>query len=876
VSGLRRAFLRVAALFRARALDRDLHDELDSHLALAADDYVRRGMTLEEARRRARMDLGGVDAAHEDHREARSLPTIDSVRKDVAYALRGFVRDPAFTCVAVLILALAIGANTAVFSVVNPLILRALPFRDADELAWIAARGEGLSARTYRAAVFEELRRHNRSFQEISGYFAFFGYFTYKLTGRGESQGLVGVPVAPRFFEVLGVQPAHGRLFLPEEMHSGGPRAAVLTHALWQRRFGADPGLVGQAVTIDGEDVRIVGVLPADFDFGAVFSPGVQVDMFVPARLSEMREWGNILSLVGRLRPGMGIQQAQAELDRLMPQLLRANPEWGSVDAQAVPLKTYVSGPLRRSLVVLWCAVGLVLLIACANLSSLFLARAAARGKEMAVRMALGASRGRLIRQLLTEGVVMGLFGGLVGVPLAFLLTQYLTTRSGLSLPLLHRVHVDGAALVFTAVTAIAAGVVFGMAPAWRVSRGAPQLALQEQARGSTEGPFHRAVRSGLVVAEIALACVLLVGAGLLMRSFLHILDVDLGFAPSRAMAVRVAPANTATPAQRSASLDELVRRVQGVPGVEVAGLTDALPLDRNRTWTVSVPGDVQKADRRPLSFLYVIGPGYLEAMGIPLRAGRGFTGHDTATSQSVMLINETLARRLFPGRDPVGLVALTGNDRPRTIVGVVANVRQSSLEEEPVPQMYLPYAQETHGAPDLILRSSLPPERLMASVRAALATLDPDLLTSELRPIDDLVDRAISPRRFLVTVLGGFSFLALALACLGIYGVVSYTVSQRTQEIGVRMALGASGREVRRQVLESTLRLALLGIGLGTLAAIPVVRVIASLLYGTTPSDPITYAGAVGLLLTVALIAGYVPALRASRIDPMSALRGE
>jgi predicted permease len=598
--------------------------------------------------------------------------------------------------------------------------------------------------------------------------------------------------------------------------------------------------------------------------------------MFVPARLSEMRGWGNILSLVGRLKPAVGVQQAQAELDRLLPQLLRANPEWGGVDARVVPLKTYVSGPLRRSLVVLWCAVGVVLLIACANLSSLFLARTAARGKEMAIRMALGAARGRLVQQLLTEGVVMGLFGGLVGIPLAFLLTGYLTRRSGLSLPLLHQVHVDGAAIVFTLVTAVAAGVAFGMLPAWRVSSGAPQIALQEQARGSTEGRFHRAVRSALVIGEIALACVLLVGAGLLMRSFLHILDVDLGFEPSRAMAVRVAPGQAATPAQRNAILDELVRRVQGVPGVEVAGVTDALPLDRNRTWTVAVPGDVQTADRRPLSFLYVIGPGYLEAMGVPLRAGRGFTGHDTGTSQPVMLVNETLARRLFPGQDPVGRVALSGNNQPRTIVGVTADVRQTSLEEEPVAQMYFPYTQETPGSPDLILRSSLPPERLMAGVRAALATLDPDMLTSELRPIDALVNRAISPRRFLVAVLGSFSFLALALACLGIYGVVSYTVRQRTQEIGVRMALGASGRQVRRQVLGSTFRLALMGIGLGTLAAIPVVRVMAALLYGTTPSDPIAYAGAVGILLTVALIAGYLPALRASRIDPMSALRAE
>jgi predicted permease len=805
-------------------------------------------------------------------------PTLSSVRQDLRYALRGFRREPGFTAIAVAILALGIGANTAVFSLVNPLLLRPLPFPNADSLVWIAPDVDalGLSGRTYPTGVFEELRRHNTSFEDLTAYFAFFGFDSFTLTGRGEAERFVGVRVAPRFFEVLGVQPEAGRFFTPEELVPNGPRAVILTHGVWQRRFAADPSIVGQAVTINDEPVTIAGVLPADFDFASVFVPGTRVDLFVPAVLETMRPWGNTMAVIGRLKQGVSVQAARSEFVELLPRLNRLHPDWGPRTARLTELKTHVSGRMQRSLVVLWGAVGLVLLIVCANLSNLLLARTAARSKEIAVRLALGAGRARIVRQLVTEGIVLSMTGAAVGIPLAYALTAYVKTSVTLSVPLLHRVEVDGTALIFTAAIAILAGVTFGALPALRISGRNPHDALREQGRGSTDSRRHAWIRSALVVSEVALACVLLVGAGLLLRSFLRLQEVELGFQPSRAIAVRVDPNAQLAPDKRRALLGELTRRVAALPGVEAAGLTDALPLDRNRTWNIGVPGVVYSASvRRPIAFVYVTGPGYMKAMGIPIKAGRDFLDQDTATSAPVMIVNESLARRLWPDADPVGRFAVTGNNPPLKVVGVVADVRQTSLEEHAEFQMYFVYTQSGASA-DLIVRSQLPPATLAATVRATLGALDPTLVTTDVRPLEQLVDRAVSPRRFLLTLLGGFSLLALTLACLGIYGVVSYTVSRRVQEMGVRMALGATAGDVCRLVLTGTLKVALAGVVLGSLASLGVARLIATFLFGTSSTDPLTFASTAVLLTMVAMVAGYIPARRASRVEPMSALRAD
>ncbi len=515
----------------------------------------------------------------------------ESLLHDVRLALRGLVREPGYSLVAILILAIGIGANTAVFSVVNPLVLKPLPFRDADRLVWIAntGRGEGLSGKTYRVAAYEELARNNRSFESLTAYFAFFGYISYTMTGSGEPERLVGVHIAPGFLEQLGIQPQLGRGFAGDEWKSTAPAPSLITAGLWTRRFGADPAIVGRSVTINETPFVVTGVLPEGFDFASTFTPGTRVDMLVPARLEEMRNWGNTLAIIGRLKPGVTVEQARAEFATLVPPIEKAlDYRFGTA---MTSLKAHVSGPMRRALMVLWAAVGLVLLIVCANLSNLLLARTASRAKEFAVRIALGSSRLRIVSQLMVEGVVLAVCGAVLGVPLAYLLTRALKSSATLAVPLLHQVHVDGTALAITALTAIVSGIAVGAVPALRVAARPPQDALKAQGRGTTDGRHHARVRSTLVVVEVALATVLLVGAGLLLRSFVHILDVDLGFQPSRAMAVRLEVSSQLDHNARRARLFAAARRAAEFPGVEAAGLTDALPLDRNRTWGVGVPG---------------------------------------------------------------------------------------------------------------------------------------------------------------------------------------------------------------------------------------------------------------------------------------------
>jgi predicted permease len=801
---------------------------------------------------------------------------LEPLRRDLRLALRGLVREPGHALLAVVILAVGIGANTAVFSVVNPLLLKPLPFRDAHRLVWIAntGRGDGLSGRTFRVAAYEAMARDNRSFESLSAYFAFFGYFSFTLTGSGEPERLVGVHIAPGFLEQLGIQPRLGRGFTGDEWQPNGPQAALLTAGLWRRRFGGDPAIVGRRLTINDTPYVVTGVLPEGFDFASTFTPGTRVDMLVPARLEEMRNWGNTLAVIGRLRPGVSIEAARAEFDTLVPHIVRTMDGY-SFGTSLTELKTWVSGPMRRALIVLWAAVGLVLLIVCANLSNLLLARTAARAKEFAVRVALGSSRGRIVGQLMTEGVVLAVLGAAFGVPLAYGLTRLLTGSATLAVPLLHEVRVDATALAVTAGTAVLAGLVVGLVPALRVTARPPQDALKGQGRGMTDGRQQTRVRSALVVAEVALATVLLVGAGLLLRSFVHILDVDLGFRPAQALAVRVEVGGQLEPPARRARLLDATRRLAALPGVEAAGLTDALPLDRNRTWGVRAPGKGYPDGQAPLAFVYVVGPGYLRAMGIPLRRGRDFTEGDLGEGPIVGLLNESLARALFEDRDPIGQELSTGDTR-FTVAGVVADVRQTSLDETPAAQMYLPYGRVGGVSSEVVLRSALPPTALAASVRSALRELDPSLTALDARPLTDLVDRAVSPRRFLLSLLGAFAAVGLLLASLGIYGVISYGVAQRVQEIGVRMALGATGGVVRRQVLRETLQLAVAGLGIGLLAALALSRLIAALLFDTSPADPATFGATAVLLLAVAAIAGYLPALRASRVDPMTALRAE
>ncbi len=858
----------VGAIGRGRT-DADLQEELRLHAELAREE----GKVTPSAA-----------SAMDSLRDQRSLPWIDDLRRDVLYALRTLPRTPAFTVVAIGILALGIGVNTAMFSIVRPLLIQPLPFRDSDQLVWVSPHfTDGRTVGTYPAPVFQELRDRARSYADLTAYFAFFDYSTYTLTGSGPAEGIAGVSVAARFFETLGVEPAAGRLFTPDESEPKGqaalpPTVAVISHGLWQRRFAADPRLVGTAITINDSPVTVVGVLPPDFDFGSVFAPTTNVDLFLPAPLEAMRDWGSTLSIVGRLRAGTPIETARAEVDGLLPELRESHPEWGQVTAVVTDLRTSIARRFRSSLMLLWLSVGLVLVIACANLSSLLLARTASRTREFAIRAAVGAGRSRVVRQLLTEGVVLALCGAASGIPLAYGITSYVKSRAMLALPLLNRADVDGAVLLFGALAALLAGLSFMVMPALRVPGHQLREVLAHEAWAGRVGTAAAMVRSMLLVAEIGLTSMLLVGASLLIGSLLHVLNVDLGFESSRAAVIRLnVPLDSAPDARarRRAVLAEVTDRVGVVPGIEAAGVTDALPLDRNRGWTLRVPGQVYPPNETPVAFAYVTGPGYLRAMGIRLRTGRDFSAQDLSDGQPVAILNDRLAGQLWPGQSALGRTILTNGRVAYTVVGVVDDVRQASLEEAPVSQIYVPYTYASPGALDLIVRSSRSAASLAPDVRTALSSINPDLMLA-IRPVDDLVDRAVSPRRFLAVLMGAFSLLALLLACLGIYGVVSYEVSQRVREIGVRMALGASRGEIRTAILRDAARVAAIGVALGTGAAAGLSRLITSLLYQTAPLDPAAFALAVGIVMVVAVAAALAPAVRASRVDPMTALRAQ
>ena len=879
-------FNRVRSFFRDAPLDQELNEEMAAHLEMAVEENMRRGMPEEEARRQALIQFGGGQQARELHREARGLPLLDVLMQDLRFTFRTLKRDAGFAILAVLILAFGIGANVVVFSVVNTILLRPLPFRDSQQLVRIVEKkaDSGESGRTYTADATQDFQQQNHSLQSVSGYFAFTGPDNFKFTGTGQPVPATGLLVAEGFFESLGVEPAAGRLFRREEFVDHAQPAALLSYPFWKRRFGGDTGVIGRTVDLSDKvdlnntSVTVVGVLPEAFDFGSVFSPGAKIDLFVPYIMDDFRDDGNDLALVGRLKPGVSIAQAQSEADLLFPQFYfeHKHPEYGKpYTGQLTGLKEYVSGKLRRSLIVLWCAVGLILLIVCVNLSNLLLARAAARRKEFAMRSALGAKRGRIVRQLLTESLVLAVAGAVLGLVLAFAILAYLAHQGSIVLPLLSMVRIDGAALAWTLLVAVGAPVLFGVAPALRMSTGNLQEALKDGGHGASEGKSHDRVRSTLVITEIALACVLLVGAGLLLRSFLRVLDVDLGFEPSRAAAVSIDYDDGGNPAQRAAIWQDVVRRTSAIPGVESAGISDNLPMSRNRSWGIAAKGERKPKDSDFVGvFVYIVSPGYLKAMGMRLLQGRDIGWDDLINNRSVVVINESVADKLWPGKDPIGRHAMAGGMESE-VIGVIADVRESSAEDSGGAQMFLPATKQfSPEGSFLVVRSTLPAASLAISVMRTLREINPGQSATEFRPVQGLVDRATSPRRFFLLLVGAFAGLGLLLASLGIYGVITYSVTRQTQEIGIRMALGATQTRVLLDVVGKTLLLALIGIAIGVITAFAVARLIASLLFRTAPTDPLTFVGMMVLLGVVALLAGYLPARRASKIDPMVALR--
>jgi predicted permease len=848
---------------------------MEFHLESMTQELAVQGMSEADARAAARRKFGNMTQKSEEARATWIARWMADLAQDLRQSFRGMRRDAGFTTFVVLIAGLGIGASSTVFSVVNALLLRPLPFRDPGRLVWISNENEFTSTQTEH---YSDLRELNRSFADLAGWNAYYRAGDSELTGIGESERLTSVPVTQNLFALLGVQPAIGRSFTTEECQGrySAPPAMLMSYSFWRRRFASDPSVVGRKLILNNQPATVVGVLPASFDFGSVFAPGTRIDIFVPWPLNDKtKPQGNTMNIVGRLKPGATVQSAQAELTLLGKQLVSQHPERNPIVPILSPLAKRVSGGMRPALFVLACAVGVVMLIVCANLSSLQLARSAMRQKEMALRAALGAGRFRLLRQMLTESVALSCCGALLGLALAVAGTRELAHLQAFNLPLLASIRIDGSALLFTLLAAVASGVLFGLLPALRVTALSLREGMQDGGRGSSGGKRHAWVRDGLVVSELAFACILLVGAGLLIRSFLRVLDVNPGFQPERAAALRIDPSfRISSLAQQNAFIDDVLNRARAVPGIVAAGITDVLPLRDDRSWAVLAVGQVySRSHPPPEPFIRVVSDGYFEAAGIPLRSGRTFTESDRASSERVVVINETLARTLWPGQNPLGQMVTT--DGGRSVIGVVADVRHEALEKAGGPEMYLPMRQTgDYAAMQLVVRTALPPDNLAAGIRTALRPVDPNLPVREFVTFRDLVDRAVSPRRFLVLLLAGFAAFALILASLGIYAVISFSVSQRVQEIGIRMALGASATDLQRRIVLRTLALAAFGLALGMAASRVLSGTLGSLLFGITTGDPLTFIEVGALLIAVAVIAGYIPAWKASRIDPMVALR--
>lgn len=880
----------------------DIRDELGFHLDCKTEDLIARGWIPEVARREAERQFGNLLAVQKAgerlgeymDRRRRLNDYYAEWLQDTRYTFRTLRNNPAYAAIAILVLALGVGLNAAVFSVVNTLLLRPLPLPKSQELVWFSGgksldakmlAAGGLSAQTFTVEVLREFQRNNQSFESVTAYQTFYNSLQYKLTGVGEPRQLDAVEVAGNFFPTLGVVPVLGRNFMEEETVKGGRHAAMLSYYFWKTQFAADASVIGKTIILNTSPaaingpVTIVGVLPPSFDFGALFAPGKKVDLFVPAVMDFWSTWGNTLAVVGRLKPGVSVAQAQDEADRLFPHLKLQHKDWYyDYASNFITLKDHVEGKLQRSLVVLWAAVGLILLIVCVNLSNLQLGRATTRSKEFAMRRALGAGRGRIIRQLLTESLVLSFAGSLLGLAIAFAIIDYLSRQSSIALPLIATIHLDSASVFWTFATAIAAGILFGIAPAFRVSGANIQNAIKANAAGMAAGRSHERFRSILVISEIGLACLLLVGAALLLRSFLRILDVDLGFNPSHAAAMETdlpPAANKDQLLQRIQILKSEIDRVSALPGVESVGFADMLPLDRNREWGLVAVGRYHPKDADTGALVYLVTPGYLQAMGMRLLAGRDFSWDDTPDRQPVIIVNRAAARREWPSEDPIGKLAYGAGDKPNRVIGVIADVRESALEQNSSPEIYVPMTQnsDVEGA-TLVVRSRVVPDTLATGILTALRTLNPSQPATGLRSLQTFVDRSVSPRRFFVMLVTIFATLGILLAALGIYGVISYSVTQKTQEIGVRMALGATRGRVQRAILAQTLRLAIAGLAAGTIASIGAAHLLASLLFATSPRDPIAYGAMAAFLFTIALLSGYFPARRASRIQPMDALR--
>ena len=877
-------------------VEADVDDEFRFHLDMRARDYEARGLASDDARRAAAerfgdvQGIGGALRIHDRRRERgrQRQEYMSDLTNDIRYGIRAFVRAPAFTAVALLTIALGIGATTAIYSVVNAVILRPLPYPESDRLVqvWMDNRRTGLKEDLHAWPNYADLRDQNRVFSAVAGYFT--GGYNLTMAGCRETecepQRVRALLSTPDMARVLGVKPFLGRTFTAGEDEPGRDGVVVLSNGLWMRLFAGDRNVIGRTVRLSGRERTIIGVMPPGFAF-----PTRDIDIWVPLALdadSKQQRSSYFLWAVGRLKPGVPFERAVADLNAIGRRLEQQYPEDKDIGVHLVPLPEQVVGrTLRTSLWVMMAAVGAVLLIACANVANLMMSRAAVREREIGVRIALGAARSRLVRQLLTESVVLSVLGSALGVALAWGGLRVLTRLAPEDIPRLDQVRIDLSVLAVTLGLAVVTGLAFGLVPAMQSSRTASGGALREHIRGGTLGRRAQRMRRALVGVQVALVVVLLTGAGLLIRSFMHLQRVDLGFRPDHLLTMRLSipSAKYSTSQARAAFQDALMDRVRQMPGVQGAALISDIFLSSTPNSTIfRIDGRAMTPEEQNIEIpLDATSADYFKVMGIPLRRGRTFTAADNIDAPQVVIINETMAKRFWPNEDPVGkrfrYGGGDGNNSPlMTIVGVVADMRRTGFDAPVRYETFRPHTQRVVGYFTLVVRTAGDPLAAVPAVRAQVRSLDPEQPVFEVASMDQLLASMIAQRRFSMTLLGTFAALALVLGVVGVYGVTSYLVAQRTREVGVRLALGAQPAQVVGMVVRQGMVVAAIGLGVGIAGALVAGRLMTGLLYGVSPYDIATLVSVVAVIGLATLVANWLPALRAAHVDPLSALRSD
>ena len=809
---------------------------------------------------------------------------MDTLLQDIRYAVRTWLKNPGLAIVAVTALAIGIGANTAIFSVLNAVLLRSLPYQDPGRITMLWGKNPHLQLSMVDFPIsygdFIDLRDRSQVFESLSALYP----NSVNLTGSVEPEHVGGVDVSANLFQTIGIAPVLGRSFLPEDEQPGAERVVIVSHGLWRRHFGSDPNIIGKAIQLNGESCTVIGLLPSHFEFpqrhDLLLSYGFprQVEIWRPltAASEELQRRGNhVLIVMGRLQTGITVEQAQSETEAVAATIARQYPETRSSGwtVALVPLHEQLVGSIRPALILLWGAVGFVLLIACANVANLLLARAASRQKEIALRQALGAGALRIVRQLLTESVMLSVAGGAAGLLLALWCTDILLALSPTSIPRIGKIGLDGRVLSFTLLLSLLTGIVFGLVPAWQSAKPDLSEALKEGGKGAT-GSRHRA-RSLFVISEIALTFVLLIGAGLMVRSFLQVQKVDLGFDPRNvlAMQINLPQSKYPEPRQRTEFFNQLTEKVGSLPGVKSVGLTWQVPLGGSDAGTSFViEGRAAEREEAPLASIRRVDSGYFRTIATPIQEGRDFTRADRERAVSPVIINETMARRFWPGQSPIGK-RIRVHGVSREIIGVAKDVRYSALDSEPTAEMYL---QSNLLSMNLLVRADSVPLELVAAIRGEVASIDQDQPISDVTTLEQRVSTSVAVRRFNMLLLTLFAVVALSLAVVGIYAVVSYSVTQSTREIGIRVALGATRRDVFALVIGHGMVLTVAGISLGLAAALALTRLMTTLLFSVSATDAITFVSVSLVLAGVALAACFVPAWRATKVDPMIALRYE